>query len=402
MVSSQIRQARLAAGLTQDEVTGRLAERGVTITKAGLSKYELGKSMPPASFLLTLADVLGVKPSYFLREPAARIEWLAFRKHSQLGVTRQEQIKSYAATVADRQFELYSLLYPDESPTFPEPRPARTAKDAEAAAAELRALWNLGDAPIESMTQVVEDHGGIVVTWDKDAGRFDGLSAWINDRFPLAVINTAVARDRSRYNLAHELGHMVMYTADLDDKEQERLAHRFAAALLVPPDVAKRELGAKRHQLDLRELGLLKLKYGLSIQAWIRRARDLGIIAATTYSRLCILVSTRGMRTSEPYALHGFERPTRLRQMTLHALAEGLITEEKALEICPECITPAQPTRATGQRYSARDLMKMPREQRDRILAEAAEAAEAEYRDNPALSEFEAFGEDDLYDEYPE
>lgn len=402
MISMQIRQARLAAGLTQDEVVARLAQHGVTITKAGLSKYELGKSAPAASFLFKLADVLGVKPSYFLREPTAQIRWLAFRKHSQLAASRQEQIKSRATAVADRQFELYSLLYPDAEPAFPEPCAASTAEDAESAAAILRRMWNLGEAPIESVTQVVEDHGGIVIAWDEDEGKFDGLSAWINDRFPLAVINTKVARDRSRYNLAHELGHMAMYTDDLDDKEQERLAHRFAAAFLVPQNVALRELGTKRHNLDLQELGLLKLKYGLSIQAWIRRAHDLGIINKATYSRLYMVLSTHGMRKSEPYTLPGREMPIRLRQMTLHAFAEGLITEEKALEICPGCITPAQSERAPGQRYTARELLKLPREERDRIMAEAARAAEEEYLTNPALSEFEAFGEDDLYDDYPE
>lgn len=402
MVGAQIRQARLSAGLTLSEVVSRLAERGVTITKAGLSKYELGKSAPSATFLLALAGVLSVKPSYFLHESTTRVEWLAFRKHSQLSASRQEQIKSRAATIADRQFELCSLLYPDEQPAFPEPCPAHTEDDAESAAAALRKMWNLGEAPIESVTQVVEDHGGIVVTWEQDEGKFDGLSAWINGRFPLAVINTVVARDRSRYNLAHELGHMAMRAEGLDDKQQERLAHRFAAAFLVPSHLARRELGVNRHNLDIHELGLLKLKYGLSIQAWIRRAYDLGIINKTLYSRLYVALSAHGMRRSEPYALRGRETPTRLQQMTLHALAEGLITEEKAMEICPESIILESPEQPVGHRYSARELLKLSHEERDRILVAAAEAAEAEYRENPALSDFEAFGEDDLYDEYPQ
>ncbi|MGH2484399.1 MAG: helix-turn-helix domain-containing protein [Ktedonobacterales bacterium] len=402
MIGAQIKQARLSAGLTLSGVVSRLAERGVTITKAGISKYELGRSTPSASFLLALADALNVKASYFLHEPTAEIEWLAFRKHSSLTASRQEQIKSRAATTADRQFELTVLLYPEEQPVFPEPSPARTEDEVEAAAGVLRNAWNLGDAPIESVTQAVEDHGGIVVAWDEDAGKFDGLSAWINGRFPLAVINSHVPRDRSRYNLAHELGHMALSAEGLSDNEQERIAHRFAAAFLVPADIARHELGPARHHLDIHELGLLKRKYGLSIQAWIRRAYDLGIINHAEYSRLYMMMSARGMRKSEPYDLPGRETPTRLQQMTLHALAEGLITEEKALEVCPEAVTPAVAERPVGQRYTARELLRLPREERDRILAAAAQAAEEEYRENPALSDFEAFGEDDLYDEYPQ
>ena len=52
--------------------------------------------------------------------------------------------------------------------------------------------------------------------------------------------------------------------------------------------------------------------------------------------------------------------------------------------------------------YTARELMRLPLEERNRILAEQAEQAAEEYRTNPDLTDFEAFGEDDLYDDYPE
>ncbi|PXF55416.1 MAG: hypothetical protein C4B58_15095 [Deltaproteobacteria bacterium] len=61
-------------------------------------------------------------------------------------------------------------------------------------------------------------------------------------------------------------------------KEQESLANRFAAAFIVPPAVARQELGEHRRSLSFQELGILKRKHGLSMQAWMRRAFDLGII----------------------------------------------------------------------------------------------------------------------------
>ncbi len=51
---------------------------------------------------------------------------------------------------------------------------------------------------------------------------------------------------------------------------------------------------------------------------------------------------------------------------------------------------------------SAAELLKLPLDERDRILAAAAVEAEAEYRTNRALTDFEAFGESDLYDDYPD
>ena len=44
MIGDRIRQARLAAGMTQEEVVEHLARAGHQITKAALSKYEKEES----------------------------------------------------------------------------------------------------------------------------------------------------------------------------------------------------------------------------------------------------------------------------------------------------------------------------------------------------------------------
>jgi acyl-CoA reductase-like NAD-dependent aldehyde dehydrogenase len=49
------------------------------------------------------------------------------------------------------------------------------------------------------------------------------------------------------------------------------------------------------------------------------------------------------------------------------------------------------------RRWTASELRKLPPEERDAILAEAAALAEEEYRQNLELTAFEAFGKDDLY-----
>ncbi len=397
-----MRQARLWAGLTLAEVAGRLEKAGQTITAAGLSKYEHNKSVPSAAFLLKLGRVLGVRSSYFLHEPEAHVEWLAFRKHSALPARQQARVQATASAIAEGQFWLQTTLFPNERPAMPATRTARTLEEAEEAAIGLRAVWKLGNDPIESVTQITEDRGGIVIGWRDHTAGFDGLSGWLNGEVPLAVIDMSAPSDRRRFSLAHELGHMLLMPKKPDPKFEEKIAHRFAAAFLVPAEVARHELGARRRHLDFDEIGLLKERYGLSMQAWARRARDVGIVDEAYYRSWCIAFSRRGWRKEEPYTFDGQEEPTRLKQMTLHALAEGIITEERALQLCPGCLTPQSASKPAERRYTAVELMKLPREERNRILAEAAEAAAAEYRSNPELTEFEAFGEVDLYDEYPE
>lgn len=49
------------------------------------------------------------------------------------------------------------------------------------------------------------------------------------------------------------------------------------------------------------------------------------------------------------------------------------------------------------KRWTAAELRKLPADERDAILEAAAAQAEAEYRNNPELTAFEAFGKDDLH-----
>jgi len=402
VIGDRIRQARLAASLTQDEVVSGLAETGHGITKAALSKYENKKSEPRQVLLLALARVLGVKPAYFLAEPDLKIEWLAFRKQARLPKTRQEQIKAFACNVLEGWVWLQNTLFPNAMPSFP-PRVRVTGPEsAEKAAMKLRKKWKLDDSPIDSIIKTVEDKGGYVVGVSTPGIKFDGLSGRVDGR-PLIVVNvdTDGTLDRRRFNVAHELGHLQMICGEMPEKEAENLAHRFAAALLVPEAVAREELGSQRRHLSLRELGVLKRKYGLSVQAWARRAKDLKIVSENEYKTLCIEISRRGWRKREPEAFDfmGDEQPTRLKQMTLRALSEEIISQDQAERICKGSTESVSTVveKAEGARRSPRELLRLPREERARILAAAAARAEKEYRTNTDLTDFEAFEEGGLH-----
>ena len=52
---------------------------------------------------------------------------------------------------------------------------------------------------------------------------------------------------------------------------------------------------------------------------------------------------------------------------------------------------------ASSRTWKAGDLRKLPPNERDTILAAAALVAENEYRTNRQLTDFEAFGKDDLH-----
>ena len=57
----------------------------------------------------------------------------------------------------------------------------------------------------------------------------------------------------------------------------------------------------------------------------------------------------------------------------------------------------ATPIVDSQRRWTAAELRRLPAEERDAILAAAAALAADEYRNDAALTAFDAFGEGDLY-----
>ncbi len=66
-----------------------------------------------------------------------------------------------------------------------------------------------------------------------------------------------------------------------------------------------------------------------------------------------------------------------------------------------ESLTPPKNGRRK-KRWTPQELLRLPREQRNAILAEQAADAEHEYRTNPELTITADAGLEELYDEYPD
>ena len=401
MIGERIKQARLAAGMTQDEVSESLATlRGPSLTKAGLSKYERGGSVPKPTMLRALARVFGVSAEFFLDEPKVSVLWLAFRKGSSLRKGEEKQIQAVAAAQVEAFVSLTHALEPQREQSAPEPMAVRTPEEAEKAASRLRSAWRLGDQPVESVTSAIEDGGGLVLELGGRDDVFDGLSGWADESIPVVVVSHWVSDDRRRFSLAHELGHLFMETKGVDSRAEEKLAHRFAAAFLVPAETARRELGERRRHLDFRELALLKIKHGLSMAAWIMRAADLEIVDEAHARTLFTRLSAKGWRRQEPVEFEGREQPLRLRQLTVRALAEGFITREQAERICPQALADVgEEVPAVPGSMDARTLLKLPREERERLLEQAATLVEGDYKESGRLTGFDALSKEDHSDE---
>lgn len=366
-------------------VAGQLAR---PVTRAALSKYELGEVVPRADVLVDLGRVLGIPASYFL-EPAAgevTVSWLACRKHSRLPPRLRARVRARAAQLSEAYLQVLDRLEPGFCPSLPTPRPTRGREDAEAATSELRAAWGLGSGPIERLVQRTEDAGVLVLGW-RDSNRLYALSGWLAEGWPVVVLNLDVPADRRRFELAHQLGHLLLETSSLETAEQERLASHFAEALLIPATAARRELGARRHQLTRAELEHLETKYGASLETWMRRARDVGILTGATYRRSQDWLRSQAAQVRETAEYLADEVPCRLRLLFVRALAERLVDRAWVQAICPEAVPEAEPTAPRGPR----SLLREPYDVRCRVLEQAATEAAPDYENDPETEEFLAF-----------
>jgi Zn-dependent peptidase ImmA (M78 family) len=202
--------------------------------------------------------------------------------------------------------------------------------DVEDVAIALRTAWGLGLDPIESIVELLEDHGikvGLVDGHDK----FDACTIWANQTIPVIVVKRDIPGDRQRFSLAHELGHLVPEPGS--EVDEEKAAYRFAGASLVPEPKVHFELGEHRDILNLYELHLLKHKYGLSMQGWIYRAKDLSILSEGAARRLFQQFRREGWHRDEPGDQLPPEEPKRMQRLVLRALAEELISQSRGAEL---------------------------------------------------------------------
>ena len=158
--------------------------------------------------------------------------------------------------------------------------------------------------------------------------RVFAFSAPFPDR-PVVVLSAARShRAVSRFDSAHELGHLVMHhDTEPGSHAVERQANAFAAEFLAPARAIADQLPRRADWAALLEL---KRTWGISIQALLYRARSLGVMHDHVYRRSVTELSARGWRTQEPGDEGDAEQPLLLAKAIEVACANGISIESIA------------------------------------------------------------------------
>ena len=310
--------AREAASLDVKE----LAER-VGATPSAISQLEHGNTRPKTETLLRLSLALGVPPEFFGagEPPELPAEQCHFRRRR--GATKREQRYVLARGRIVREVVRYLEEYvefPADAIT-PLQRSATTAAEAEALAQHVREAWELGLGPIPDVVGLLEVHGVIPVEVRGHAQLLDAFSVWVEGR-PMVFLSTDKnVASRRRFDASHELAHLLAHKGcEVGDPGLEEIADRFASAFLLPETPFRAECPSRLSWPALREL---KRRWGVSLQALVRRAYDLGIYSEATYRRAFVQWGQHGWRDIGEPDEPVMEHPTLIQNVIAQLAAAG-------------------------------------------------------------------------------
>jgi Zn-dependent peptidase ImmA (M78 family)/predicted transcriptional regulator len=301
----RLRLARELRQLSQADLARRLE-----LTPAAVSQYESGATRPGGESLKRLSAVLEVPSAFFSLQLVETHEGF-FRslRRTSLGQRRRARaIANIAHDIASSE-EATKVLSPVAIPHFPVESLQVGREELEEIAAKVRKDWRLPRGPIRNVVELLENHGAVVIRLPLDTPDVDAFSLPFADR-PVIVLGADKSdRARSRFDAAHELGHLVAHGDQVwGVKEVEDQAHQFAAAFLMPRQDIFHALPTRA---DWPVLFDLKQKWQVSLAALLMRARRLERMSEHNYLAAVKTASARGWRRTEPVPLGNPEDPAR-------------------------------------------------------------------------------------------
>lgn len=308
-----LRIARDARGMTQGDIA-----KAANVTQALVSKLENGLIIEPSDDVVRdIAAALRFPPSFFeQKDRTIGFPHFHYRKRAKLGAGPLSKIE---AILNIRKMHISKLLRSYEK-TSEKPIPQIDLDNSrispERAAEQMREYWTLKRGPIDDLTRVIEEAGGIVVSTAFGTNLLDGVSLRVEGLPPIIFMNNEMPGDRYRFSLAHELGHLILHSIPGNDEEMEEQAHKFAASLLMPASEIKPYLA----DIKFSNLARVKAHWKVSIKALIKRAYDLKMITDYQYKNSCIMYN-KTFKGEEPIDIP-IEKPSLLKEMVSYHLNE--------------------------------------------------------------------------------
>lgn len=292
------------------------------ISKQSLSLYANEENTPPYENVVKIADALNFPFDYFMTEDlcTTATDNTYFRSQASASKLMQNAQKTKLEYVA----KVYEVLlnYVDfpkrnlppvlfqRSTNLLEADSDEVLEQIEGIADTVRSYWKIGMGPIDNMQYLLESNGIIVTGFPNVDTKIDAFSQRINvqDRGSVFIVALALGEKpstRLNFDMAHELGHILMHNWDDSNdtlsKDEfnalEKQANMFASALLLPRETFGKAVAPYATNVEFYRS--LKKKWHVSMQAMMYRARQLNLVTANQFQYMMRTISAKGERTHE-------------------------------------------------------------------------------------------------------
>jgi Zn-dependent peptidase ImmA (M78 family) len=281
---------RLELARKRRRFTARILAEKAGIAPVTLSRIVNKQQIPDESTIVALVAALGYARAFFEQDDFDPIDASAASFRSLTGMTARERDAALAAgslafEVMDWVSERFTLPEPDILDLGHERNPV-------AAARMLRQHWAIGEKPIGNMIKLLESKGARVFSLAEDTKNVDAFSCWRNNE-PYIFLNTYKSSERSRFDAAHELAHLVLHRhGGPQGRKAETEANNFASAFLMPQADL---MSVIPYVSSVDQIIQAKKRWGVAAVALAYRLNKLGLMTEWQYIQI-----NRQYRTSEP------------------------------------------------------------------------------------------------------
>lgn len=333
----RVRRTRLMLGLSQADLGAH-----VGLDRTMIAKIEAGTRRIDALELIGLSRALGV-PVDFVFQPLpavlSRRAGLVDEKSDSAAARESGRLEVALIAWLHNVQQIVDLGLLNPGPLRLAGSPVQSADSAREAAVRLREDLGYGTRPVDSLVELCERAGMLVLVADVPG---EGASL-VEGEFAVAVVSVHGDPGRRRATAAHELGHVVIgdeYSSDLgvhaSREEREAVIDAFAAELLLPARVIQDTVSGGP---GLRgELVRLAASYRTSWSLAIRQAEHAGLLDGATRRELSRSSPTRGefmeaLGWAPQPDLESLRVPPGYAQAVIEAWRADSITSTRAVEL---------------------------------------------------------------------
>lgn len=336
IVPERIREAREAIGYSSEG----FAEL-IDVSRQALAQFESGQTQPRPEVLSSIVAETHQPISFFTSQkrytPSSLGQpfWRSLKRTTTNYRSRTVRRLEWALEITkhiEEYIKLPVVNLPDVDFDHEWPEEIYTDK-IEQIADNLRMHWGLGFEPIEHLEKHLEANGIILIRENVLTDDMDAVSRWQSGRPFILYAEEVKSAPRIYFNLAHELGHMILHAGvEVNSKNIDRIekqANGFAGAFLLPQKTFSRE--ALRSSIE--HFRILKSRWGVAIAAMIYRCKDLNIITKHQYSYLWRQMNAQGIRKKEPLDdIFPIPTPSMLLEAATMLFENGVTTKNIFLE----------------------------------------------------------------------